>query len=199
MSGCLNRCYLYWETHSLEPLDSETQIKVEKELEKARLGRSFDESMLSKVVNRRCLGGFLNKEEDLKDKCWHYWELPQELTLKERMEILNVKQGKKWKIATFLFGLLNVILLVVSLNLSLRQPQLSNLETQNTSLKSQITTLQNDLNNKQNSFIMLQSEIGTIKSQNNQMNQKVVTLEAQLTKCEQELSSKTRRDKNIRN
>ena len=87
MPGCLNKCYLYWETHSLENIDPATQIKVEKELGKARSGASYDASMLSEVVNQRCLGDFLKRGKNLKEKCWHYWELPEDLTLKERIEI----------------------------------------------------------------------------------------------------------------
>jgi len=190
MPGCLNRCYLYWETHSLEKLDPKTQVKVEKELEKARLGVNYDASILSKVVNQRCLGDFLKKDKNLKQKCWHYWELPQELTIKERMEILHVKKGKKWKIATLIFGLLNVVLLCVSVYLGLQQPQISDLKSQNISLQSQLTTFQNDVNNKSNSIIVLQNDIATINSQNSQMYQKIVSLQSQLSKCQKELSKK---------
>lgn len=59
MLGCLNKCYLYWENHSLENLEPKKQIVVENELAKAQADEEYNITLISELVNRRCLGDYL--------------------------------------------------------------------------------------------------------------------------------------------
>lgn len=183
MPGCLNNCYLFWETHSLEHVDAETQIKIEKELKKARSGENYDASMLSKLVNKRCLGNYFKKGHNLKEKCWHFWEMPEELTIKDRIEILNNRKNKKWKIATFVLGIINVVLLCVSVYISTQKPQLTDLKSQNVSLTSKVTELQDQVAKKNSSINKLQNDINMLRSQNGQMHKQIIFLKTRFSDC----------------
>ena len=194
MPGCINNCYLFWETHSLEHVDPHTQIKIEKELKKARSGESYDVSMLSKLVNKRCLGNYLKKGKKLKNKCCHFWELPEELPLKDRIEILHYRKNKKWKILTLILGIINIILLCLSVYISVQKSQLTDLRTKNTSLTSEITDLQNQVNSKTSSIKILQDDMDKLNSKNAQMNQQISRLEAQISKYQNDLSIKTKKN-----
>ena len=114
-------------------------------------------------------------------------------------EILHVKKNKKWKIATLIFGILNVILLCASVYVGLQQLQISDLKSQNISLQSQATALQNDVNKKNSFIIVLQNDMAMLKSQNGQIRQQIITIKSQLNKCQQELSNKTKKEKNLKN
>lgn len=194
MPGCLNNCYLFWETHSLEHVDADTQIKIEKELKKARSGESYDASMLGKLVNKRCLGNYFKKGQSLKERCWYFWELPEELTLKDRIEILHNRKNKRWKIATFILGIINAILLCVSVYISIQKSQITDLKSQNISLASKVTVLQDQVNTKNSSIKKLQDDMAILRSKNGQMNKQIIILETQISDCQKELSIKTEKN-----
>jgi hypothetical protein len=195
MPGCLNNCFLFWETHTLENVDADTQIKIEKELKKARSGEDYDASILSKLVNKRCLGNYFKKGQNLKDKCRYYWELPEDLSLKDRIEILNTRKNKKWKIATLILGIINVILLSVSVYIGAKKSQLADVKSQNVSLASEVTDLQHQLNTKNSSINKLQDDMAILRSNNGQMNKQIIILEKQISDCKKELLNRTEKNK----
>jgi len=139
MPGCLDRCYLYLEEHSMNHLNFETQKKVEIELKKFRNRESYDFTVLKDVVKRRCLGDYLKDENDLPTNCKHYWELPEEeLSTGTRMAILEGKKNKKWKAITLIVSIAGIAFSAFFAYLNFNKPSAEDLNNEIATLKEQV-------------------------------------------------------------
>jgi len=80
MPGCLDKCALLWEDHSIFNADNKTRQKIAEELSKYKDEQSHDPSFLKSIIKRWCLGGFLTDENNLPKDCIHFINLPSELS-----------------------------------------------------------------------------------------------------------------------
>jgi len=138
MSICLKNCYLYMEYHSLDDLPSDTQVDIERELAKYEAGSPYDALLVSKIVKRKCLGDYLKDANRLPDKCRHYWELISPLTEKERLDILNARRDRTWKVISAIVAIIGIVISSYFAYLNYSKPSNEDLIRENSNLKRQV-------------------------------------------------------------
>ena len=159
MPGCLDNCYLYREDRSLAHLGREAQIKVEKELEKYKKGEQYDTALLKGIVRKKCLGRYLKDPDNLPTNCRHYWELYEDLSVKARMDILEGKKNKKWKLITLIVSIVGIISSFVFAYLNFSKPSVQNLRNEIGSLKTRIEEYKQEIDNKNETIKKLTLEL----------------------------------------
>jgi len=159
MQGCLHNCGLYREDHSLAHLDPEAQIKLEKELEKYKKGERYDTALLKGIVRKKCLGGYLKDPDNLPTNCRHYWELPEDLSVEARMDLLQRKKNKKWKLFTLIVGIVGIISSCVFGYLNFSKPSVQNLENKIGYLETRIEEYKQEIDNKNETIRKLTLEL----------------------------------------
>lgn len=159
MPGCLDKCYLYREYHSLEHLDRKSQIKVEKELEKYEKGEQYDTALLKDVVKKKCLGGYLKDPDNLPTNCRHYWDLLEDVSVQVRMALLEGKKNKKWKLIALVVTIVGITSSSVFAWLNFSKPSVQNLKNEIGSLKTQIEEYEQKIGNKDETIKKLTLEL----------------------------------------
>jgi len=159
MPGCLDNCYLYWEDHSLEHVDPATQIRIEKELEKYKKGEQYDTALLKGIVRKKCLGSYLKDPDNLPTNCRHYWELLEDLSVEARMDLLEGKKNKKWKLITLIVSIVGIISSSVFAYLNFSKPSVQNLKNEIGSLKTRIEEYKQEIDNKNETIKKLTLEL----------------------------------------
>ncbi len=159
MPSCLDNCYLYWEDHSLAHLGREAQRKAEKELEKYEKGEQYDTALLKGIVRKTCLGGYLKDPDNLPTNCRHYWRLVEDLSVKGRMDLLEGKKNKKWRVITLIVIIVSIISNSVFAYLNFSKPSVQNLENQIGSLETRIEGYKQEIDNKNETIKKLTLEL----------------------------------------
>ncbi len=169
MPNCLNNCYLYVEDHSIETLDREDQKIIEDEIAKFDNGEECDTSLIRKAVKRTCLGGYLKDPENMPVKCRHHWELTGVLSTKERLDILEAKKAKPWKLATFTVSVVAVVASSAWAYVNYIKPSNNDLKREVYLLKSQIEQSKAEIDRRDREIaalkFQLQSEKGRGKNE----------------------------------
>jgi len=138
MSLCLKNCYLFMEYHSTDDLPSDTQVDIEREISKFEADMPYDEALVSKILKRKCLGSYLKDPNHLPDKCRHYWELISPLTEKERLDILNARRDRTWKIISGMVAIAGILVSSYFAYLNYSKPSNEDLARENSNLKRHV-------------------------------------------------------------
>ena len=139
IKSCLDNCYLYLEDESIEHLSPEDQIILEKELKKSKIGEEFDPTLILQINKKICLGGYLKKNNKLKQNCKHYWQCLEELSIEKRIQILDFRGNKKWKRITLSVSILMIIVSSFFAYLNFSKPTCTELKTKIEQYKKDIT------------------------------------------------------------
>lgn len=159
MPGCKDKCYLFWEEHSLNNVKSpERQIYIEKELQKASHGEESDVSCLKDLISYRCLGRFLKDTNNLPQSCRHYQELPEDLTNPERLEILYKKSTRIWTPITTIVAIISVVVAIVLGYLNYAKSSDKELEKKLGNQQNLIVTLEKKIEEKDKLILQLKNE-----------------------------------------
>lgn len=167
MPGCINDCYLYEEEYSILFANHEEQMKIERQLKNLEEGKSFDPAVLNYVVKRTCLGNFIKEirsPDELRGECKFHRHIPGDLTVPERINILNEKSTRKWKWITLIVTIIGMSLSSFFAILSFSKPSSEELKKENVYLEERITKYDEVINKKNDVINKLKQELKDKKS-----------------------------------
>ena len=159
MPGCLDRCYLYREYHSIEYADDVIQKKIEEELEKYEKGESYDITWLKSIVKRMCLGNHLKDPENLPTECKHYSERAEDLSVEEQAGISARQADKKWKVLSVIIGIAGVLTASLFAYLNYSKPSSEDLKKEISTLKMQTLKYEQEMRVKNGTIDSLRIEL----------------------------------------
>ena len=104
-------------------------------MRKFQAGEEYDISLMKNLVKRKCLGDFIKDPNKLPVKCRHFWEIPEELSVDTKMQILSTMKNRRWRIITLIVSILGISISSLFAYLNFSKPS-------NEDLKERITNLE---------------------------------------------------------
>jgi len=118
-----------------------------------------DLSCLLPVVKKICLKKAKKSENELLNNCRHYQYVPEDLSIQDRINILNQKASTKWKRLTLIVTILGIALSAFLAYLNFSKPDVEQLKNRTELLEMKIIAYEKELKESADRIRFLENNV----------------------------------------